>query len=245
MESNEEHRNPSGNSFGTDMDKLLVAYRQDPAYMAAAAYELVRHNPDAAAAVLVALTQNATQMARTVDRLEKQVSMDGLTGAYNKAYLMTYLSHSYSHVADERRQKHGGDVLLMIDLDGFKPINDTLGHEAGDEALKRVVSMLQDKTRETDMVVRAGGDEFIVLLRGTEETDAVRKADQISDAFKTMSFTWGAHDVPVRASIGICRYDSSLSPQDNLGMADEMMFEVKRAKGDTRHKPLVLAGGPT
>lgn len=235
---------------GIDFTKLIESYRESPDRMAGLASSAVKDNPLALVELAAALTEQVQALTGQVkilsdenNTLHRKVATDDLTGAYKKSYLIDYLARSYSHVAHERRQHHTADVLLMIDLDGFKPINDTLGHEAGDEALKRVVTMLQENTRETDIVVRAGGDEFIVLLRGTEETDAIKKAGQIGDKFDSLSFQWDGHKVPVRASIGITKYDPSQPPQANLAMADDIMFEVKRAKGDTRHQKLDL-GGP-
>ena len=141
------------------------------------------------------------------------------------------------HAKPERRKPHG-DHILMIDLDGFKPINDIFGHAAGDEALKRVAGALIDHTRETDIVARLGGDEFLVFLRGADDADANRKADEIRDDLSTLTFQWQEKTLPLRGSVGTSKYDPSLSPVENLHIADQRMYEIKRAKGDTRHQVL-------
>ena len=151
---------------------------------------------------------------------------DGLTGLYNRHWLLNYLPDALAR-ARVQGQMLG---LLFIDLDGFKNINDTEGHAAGDHLLKSVASRLQSVLRPSDNVVRLGGDEFLVALEPVQqESEPRRVAERIIDAFK-QPFWWNGGKLLVGASIGI-----SLSPKDGddaetlLKNADIAMYSVKAA----------------
>lgn len=162
---------------------------------------------------------------------EKMARTDYLTGLHNTASLMMTL--------DERRMQTG-DFLLMIDLDGFKATNDTFGHNAGDEALRVVAQFLTSKVRETDMVVRKGGDEFVIVLFGADESAARSKIEDISRGFEDLAFEWNGRKIGIRASLGKCAIEAGQSPSGILAAADSHMYEVKQSKGASRLKPALV-----
>ncbi len=152
---------------------------------------------------------------------------DPLTGLVNRRSLIQQLEHAVA--AAER--KHSEFALLFLDLDTFKSINDTLGHEVGDELLRQVATRLLAAVRVSDVVARLGGDEFVVLLEGAGASDnAARVARKIAQAHRH-AFEIGAHRVHTSTSIGI-----ALFPQDGAGAAqlmknaDTAMYYAKQNK---------------
>lgn len=159
---------------------------------------------------------------------EIEARRDPLTGLLNRRALTELLP-----VALARADRSGAELgLLFIDLDGFKAVNDSLGHEAGDELLCCVAAILRQSVRETDHVVRLAGDEFTVLLEGLAygESDARLVADKVLAAIAQPIRT-SSGQVSVNASIGISIY-APHSDQDWAGLlreADEHMYQAKRA----------------
>lgn len=150
---------------------------------------------------------------------------DPLTGLSNRRKLLERLKHTLARCQRENTQI----ALLMMDLDRFKAVNDTLGHLAGDELLKQVATRITSRLRTTDMVARLGGDEFVVLLEDiSHQDDAARIATEIVSDL-TMPFQLGQNsDVRIGSSIGIALYpqhgNSSAELMDN---ADIALYQAK------------------
>ncbi|WP_102128158.1 putative bifunctional diguanylate cyclase/phosphodiesterase [Deinococcus planocerae] len=150
---------------------------------------------------------------------------DALTGLPNRALLEDRLTRATAHAA-----RHGGLLaVLFVDLDGFKFVNDTLGHRPGDEVLTEVARRLTGAVRGCDTVARFGGDEFVVLLHDlAREEDAAAIAGRMLATF-AQPFALSEHEVRVTASVGV-----SLSPRDGvepaelLRHADVAMYQAKR-----------------
>ena len=127
-------------------------------------------------------------------------------------------------------------ALLFIDLDGFKEINDTLGHNAGDDALVTVAERLENTGRQDVLAGRMGGDEFVVLVPMTqfETLDSLREyGDQI---VATVSEPMVAAGQPAQlgASVGIAVHDGQMGPDQLVSFADDAMYAAKRAGGGTK-----------
>lgn len=122
--------------------------------------------------------------------------------------------------------------MLFIDLDGFKAVNDTWGHEAGDSLLQEMARRLSDSLCETDTAARLGGDEFTVLLENLTglRADAVAVAEKLLLSI-AMPVQIGAASVQISASIGIAlhRSGTDMSPDQFINAADTAMYEAKRA----------------
>jgi diguanylate cyclase (GGDEF)-like protein len=120
-------------------------------------------------------------------------------------------------------------ALLFIDLDGFKSVNDSLGHAAGDHLLTVVAERLSVAVRDGDVLARLSGDEFVVLARDVHNTaDLAGLADRVMAAFAEPVLL-GEAAVPVRASIGTTLFTAGQDCQDVLHRADTAMYEAKRA----------------
>lgn len=175
---------------------------------------------------LAVTIQDISAKKNAEKELHRLANRDGLTGLYNRHWLISYLPKAISRAKASDQMI----ALLFIDLDGFKNVNDTQGHVAGDHLLKSVASRLQSVLRPSDNVVRLGGDEFLVALEPVErETKPARVAERIAEAFK-QPFWWEGLKHEIGASIGI-----SLYPRDGedtetlLKNADIAMYSVKAA----------------
>jgi diguanylate cyclase (GGDEF)-like protein len=147
---------------------------------------------------------------------------DPLTDLPNRGILLDRVAHAL-HLARRRGVRV---ALLFIDLDGFKPVNDRLGHAAGDEVLVEVARRLVASTRESDTVARLGGDEFAVLLEDVTVGEVVEISDRILAAL-TSGVDVAGNRVPLGASIGIAYGDGTESGEGLLRQADLAMYEAK------------------
>jgi diguanylate cyclase (GGDEF)-like protein len=165
-------------------------------------------------------------LGRAADRLSRLASRDGLTGLLNRAGMR-------ERIADEMRRQRRFPAplsLLLMDVDRMKEINDTHGHAAGDEALRRVARAVDGSRRGMDAAGRWGGDEFLVLAPATDFGDAVVLASRIRRAIAERK---GAP--PVSVSIGVATLPASVeSPpiEELLQAADDALYEAKHAGGD-------------
>ena len=170
---------------------------------------------------LVAMLDNHTLMARVTH----QAMHDSLTGLANRGLLADRLQHALElHRRDLRPV-----TLVLIDLDDFKAVNDTLGHPAGDELLIRVTERLKASSRAGDTLARLGGDEFAIIFE--DEHDAVPASARIIDNLQ-QPVTLGHRAVPVSASVGVAvlaAEDATVSADDMLRRADVAMYQSKRA----------------
>jgi diguanylate cyclase (GGDEF)-like protein len=185
-------------------------------------------------AVLARQFVSVRMVASLSGELQHQALHDPLTGLANRALLADRMSHGLA--APEREPV----VLLLADLDGFKAVNDTLGHQAGDELLIEAAARLQTIVRHEDTVARLGGDEFAVLLRSVSGiVDARQVADRIIRELRRPVRVAGV-DAVVGASIGIALSQVGATAQELLREADVAMYA---AKAQGRNRAAVYAPG--
>lgn len=159
-------------------------------------------------------------------QLETQAVTDSLTGLLNRRGFHQALSSALARVDRDGRRM----AILYIDLDGFKRINDSLGHDAGDEILCRVARVLETCMRPYDIIARMGGDEFTALLDSLKHPeDAARVAEKLIELISVRHNIDGT-EVTLGASVGIAHFpDSGQSVEELLRSADMAMYEAKRA----------------
>ena len=176
--------------------------------------------------------QDITERKGLEERLRRLADEDPLTGLPNRRGLEGAIRLALD-MAD-RHQLAG--ALLMIDLDGFKAVNDTHGHAVGDEALAAVSQSLRARLRATDLLARVGGDEFAVLLRATTGGRARALADALVQAVRTTSLGAGEPDIALDASIGVADFEPVALPtvRELLDCADAAMYAAKRAGYERR-----------
>jgi diguanylate cyclase len=167
-----------------------------------------------------------------VAELERLGNEDALTGLPNRHWAQTYLPRAIEHAAASNAML----ALLFVDLDGFKTVNDTKGHAAGDELLRNAARRLKDAVRPHDNVVRLGGDEFLVIIEQiAHKTDAAQVAERVVDAFReSFRLSQGVHSVGT--SIGISTFPSDGADSDTLlHNADIAMYSVKTSGKGNYH----------
>lgn len=181
---------------------------------------------------IVINTRDVTERHRDKEKLLFDAFHDTLTGLPNRAL---FLEHLAAALTRSRRHRKLDFAVLFIDLDGFKFVNDSLGHAAGDAMLVELAKRLTSCLRQGDTAARMGGDEFTVLVSDVKETfEAIEVAKRIQKIFST-PFHLAEHDVAVTASIGIAIANESYSKSaDLLRDADAAMYESKQ-NGKARH----------
>jgi diguanylate cyclase (GGDEF)-like protein/PAS domain S-box-containing protein/excisionase family DNA binding protein len=176
---------------------------------------------------VLVIVRDITDRKRSELALAERALHDPLTGLPNRALLLDRLEHALARRGD-------AVGLLFVDLDRFKRINDELGHEAGDEALRAVVPRLQAAVRAGDTVARLGGDEFIVLCEAVrDEDEAAAVGERVRRTLRGAPLRVGAVEVEVRASIGVATSAGrDVTADALLRDADTAMYRAKEHGGD-------------
>lgn len=168
-------------------------------------------------------TQIATQRTQ-IERLESIATTDELTGLANRRGFIEAFDRELDRTT---RGLTKGGLVLMIDLDNFKLINDTHGHGAGDAALRLVAETIRGTIRRMDMAGRLGGDEFVLLFSNADVMAAVDRAQQLAMRLNALTLRWKGEKIPVRASIGMKAYAGGDTVDAVLHGADSSMYAVK------------------
>ena len=186
---------------------------------------------DASGAVTgaVVVVRDVTHARLIARQLHHQATHDALTGLVNRSEFERRLAHALASAAEE----HAEHVVCFLDLDGFKRVNDTCGHLAGDEVLRQLSDLMRDRMRSRDTLARLGGDEFGMLLEHCRLPRAERIADEIRKAIGDYRFTFGAETYVLTASIGIVPIRPGIRrPNDVFRAADAACYLAKRRGGN-------------
>lgn len=170
-------------------------------------------------------------LRRTREELSYQelvAQTDALTGLYNRRCLDEQLPKAM----ERARMTQGPMALVLLDLDGFKAVNDTLGHPAGDDVLRRMARILAACTRKSDLPCRLGGDEFALLLPDVGESRAVAIAESVRAAAAGEFARERGLGTPVSCSLGLAAPRPDESAAELLGRADQALYEAKRLGKD-------------
>ena len=170
---------------------------------------------------LRAMTESLSVRSQT---FERAALTDSLTGMQNRRYFDDALKE---YLGEFRRvEKPVG--LMVLDLDHFKQINDTHGHDVGDEVLRAVGNCLRDMTRYHDVVARLGGEEFAVVAPNMDMEMMVRFAERIRKAIGSMAIVSGNVRLKVTASVGLAVWDRKESAESLFRRADKQLYEAKK-----------------
>ncbi len=181
---------------------------------------LVEFDPQYEALVRSLASQAAVAIRNAM--LEELSFKDPLTGAYNRRYFRQRIEE------EARRHARFGEPvsLVLLDLDHFKPVNDRLGHEAGDDVLREVAQLLMSHSRTFSIVTRYGGDEFAVLLVNTPKQGAIRYAERIKTVVQQHRFKYGT---TLTASMGVAALPDDVARSEELmPAADRALYVAKR-----------------
>lgn len=172
---------------------------------------------------LVAFYFDITERKRHEQSMAQAACHDALTGLPNRRGFEGRLAELAAAPLERGRRA----ALMLIDLDGFKAVNDNHGHEAGDAVLRAMAERMGKAIRSGDMAARLGGDEFVVVLGDAAEAAAARVAQTLMERL-CQPVAFQGRDLSVSASIGIAFIDAGQSPAEALKGADQAMYEVKR-----------------
>ena len=155
---------------------------------------------------------------------------DVLTGVHNRRYLEEQLVKELAFAA-----RHGAALaVLLLDLDHFKQVNDSLGHPVGDEVLREFAELVRRSARAEDTVGRYGGEEFVIICRQTGPHGAVVNAERIRQVTAAHTFCAETHRLQLTVSIGVAAFDNveGFTPQNILACADHALYEAKQSGRD-------------
>ncbi len=204
---------------GTVAGVLLVSRCGDPPFC------------DADLALLTMLGRfvgRALHTARLIRGLHRAASTDSLTGLYNHETFLTKLAEQIGQAAETAKPVS----LIVLDMDGFKRVNDTAGHWAGDRVLKALADTLRRECRPADIIGRYGGDEFAVVLPGTGREEAAIVARRAAQALRVVGENLDL-PVPVTASWGVAAFPGDGANDEQIfRRADARLYEAKEAGGD-------------
>jgi diguanylate cyclase (GGDEF)-like protein len=164
-------------------------------------------------------------LSRYQHRIEEMASTDKLTGLLNR--------HAFAILMDKLMAEHHRVpqpiAMLLADIDNFKEINDRHGHQAGDKVLGSVAAMLLHDQRQSDIAVRWGGEEFLLVLRGCDLTEATRIAENLRQKIAATPIAVNGRQVNVTVSIGVSEYEETELPDQTVDRADAALYEAKKA----------------
>jgi diguanylate cyclase (GGDEF)-like protein len=159
-----------------------------------------------------------------MDKLRDSSLRDGATGLYNRRFMEEFIDKS----AEQAIRSHLSYSILMIDIDYFKMVNDTYGHDAGDIVIKSLSEILQSSVRKADLPIRYGGEEFLILLHNTTPEGAFEVAEKIRIYFSEKKYLFGDETVQKTLSMGIAHFPSDAdSIWKVIKFADLALYEAK------------------
>lgn len=180
--------------------------------------------------LFLSMTLNFGFLLMAMDRLRGEVAdlalLDDLTGVANRRHLLQRLTEECA-----RSERNGAPFsLLVIDLDGFKTINDTHGHAAGDACLRHFTLMAQTRLRPGDMLARTGGDEFCIVLPSSSLREAAAIARRVLDVCRQDAEACTGNDIPIAISIGVAQWDRGIGefPDRLMANADHALYAAKK-----------------
>jgi diguanylate cyclase (GGDEF)-like protein len=181
--------------------------------------------------VFLSMSLNFGFLLMAMDRLRNEVAdlalLDDLTGVGNRRYLLQRLTEECA-----RSERSGQPfALLVIDLDGFKGINDTYGHAAGDACLQHFTLMAQTRLRPGDMLARTGGDEFCIVLPSSTLREGAMIARRVLEVCRADAEQCTGNDIPIAVSIGVAQWAREMGgyPDRLIAAADHALYDAKKA----------------
>ena len=170
------------------------------------------------------LMERLAEISGLQEQLRKQAMHDSLTGLFNRRYLDEMLERELA-----RARREGPPLtVMMLDIDFFKKLNDTYGHQAGDEVLRRLADLLRKNSRAEDIPCRYGGEEFLLVLPNMGRADALTRAEQWRQEFEAMHITLGQVTMRSTISIGIATFPEQGQTRDTLiEAADKALYDAK------------------
>lgn len=174
--------------------------------------------------LLVNLVLISNAISRLVQKIRNIANRDQLTKLWNRHALATHLVQTHAHWQREQQVYS----LLLLDIDHFKMINDTYGHQAGDIALQHVAKLLTHSLRKIDFICRYGGEEFLIVLPSTPSDQAMLVANKLNINLSKANFLWRNTAIIIQGSIGIATITDDMSSEQLMQIADRAMYQAKQ-----------------
>jgi diguanylate cyclase (GGDEF)-like protein len=152
-------------------------------------------------------------------------SRDGLTGLMNRRYFNAIIDSEFDGIASRRFKKLS---LVMCDIDDFKKLNDTFGHQAGDEVLRRVAKVMKSKCRATDIIARYGGEEFVFVFPGAGIEEISGLVEEIRQSVERETFNFKKQMRSVTISMGLAQYFRGMKKEELIEKADQALYRAKK-----------------
>ncbi len=182
-------------------------------------------------AVITGLEQELVQQKIEAELNRELALLDPVTEVYNRRYLRVLLSKEISRV-----KRYGkGLAVMMADITGFRRVNDSLGHTGGDVVLRQIAHLLQQRIRNSDFIVRYGGDEFLLVLPDTDDAGVYVLAGRMKEALREWTRRSGMQEFKLRLAIGVARYSADRPIEEMLKLAEQRML-LDRRTADAEEK---------
>lgn len=200
-------------------DELLLNFKRSGKKLSTKSWDILGEILD----FVVEAEQTIAEQSERIEKLEVLTATDPLTGLLNRRGMIQELKQA-SATAD----RHGElAIFVYIDLDGFKGVNDTYGHDVGDAKLKFVANALVSSIRKTDYAARLGGDEFALLLRNSDFDGGRCRTRFIQQQLNFSKFKFNNNIIPIKASFGIAEISPGTQIEDIMRKADREMYRNK------------------
>ena len=227
---------PSPRSSGDELDQLTVTFDDMLGRLQRHQAELEQRVTQRTAELQASNSQLQSEIAereRMAQLLEETARTDFLTKLINRRAMAQRLQNEVARI-----ERAGGDFsLVLVDIDHFKHINDQFGHDIGDEVLKALSRAFEASVREQDVVSRWGGEEFLILLPNTSQTDAIEQAERLRQLLDGDQLRIDRYPHRVTASFGVSQYHPGQSVESVLKQADVALYQAK-AQGRNRVRAL-------
>lgn len=175
-------------------------------------------------AVISGLEQELVQQKIEAELNRELALLDPVTEVYNRRYLRVLLSKEISRV-----KRYGkGLAVMMADITGFRRVNDSLGHTGGDVVLRQIAHLLQQRIRNSDFIVRFGGDEFLLVLPDTDDAGVYVLAGRMKEALREWTRRSGMQEFKLRLAIGVARYSADRPIEEMMKLAEQRMLLDRR-----------------
>lgn len=198
-------------------------FRDMPGSDYAAVMELLK----SASHIIRRAEETIARQETRIASLESVATTDELTGIKNRRGFFEAFDRELDRV---NRGLSEGGLVILIDLDNFKPVNDIYGHPAGDAALKLVASTLAADVRRMDVAARLGGDEFVLLFSNTTRAKVSARVQRLVRMLNNLSLIWYGTEIPVRASIGLKEFTKGDTMERIFSAADISLYDNKRRR---------------
>lgn len=170
------------------------------------------------------LEEQNRELTQAYEKIEHLALTDTLTGIPNRRNISNIMSKEAS-----RCKRNGGTFsLIMCDIDFFKKVNDTYGHDTGDYVLKKIAELIQDNLRKQDIVSRWGGEEFLLVLPETGIEDAMRVSEKLRTTIENQLMEFGGHSFNVTMTFGVAVFELDIGLEKSIKKADDALYQGKQ-----------------